>query len=81
MCNLCVYRQCSEHINATSRVVNYCTGNSNMYSSSFGVPVPQAEPHTSTLRHGEKTTQISLSPALQHVTVFPDRSVLVVDNH
>uniref|UniRef100_A0A669D5C8 Phospholipid-transporting ATPase n=1 Tax=Oreochromis niloticus TaxID=8128 RepID=A0A669D5C8_ORENI len=64
---------CPEHIIAASRVVNDCTGNSNMHSSSFGVPLPQAGPQTSALRHGEKThkntaflTLMSPSSSLQH---------------
>lgn len=56
-CATCVseYRQCPEHITATGRVVNDCTGNSNLHSSSFGFPLPQGGPQTSALRHGEKT--------------------------
>lgn len=75
MCNLCVYRYCSEHVIATCGVVNYCAGNSNMHSSSFGVPVTQAEPHASTLRHGEKKNpDFSVLCITTCVSVFPDRS-------
>lgn len=67
MC-VCEYRQRPEHITATSRVVNYCIGNSNMYSSSFGIPLPQGGPQTSALRHGEKTLMCP-SPSLQHASM------------
>lgn len=75
MC-VCESRQCPEHFIATCRVVNYCTGNSNMHSSSFGIPLPQGGPQASALRHGEKThtntrflTLMCPHSSLQHVSV------------
>lgn len=55
------YRQCSEYTIAASRVVDDCTGNGNLCSSSFGIPLPQVGPQTSVLRHGEKNNNTHVS--------------------
>lgn len=60
MCSLCFCfecRQCPEYTVAASRVVNYCAGDSNMYSSSFSIPLPQGGSQTSARRHGKKGTR------------------------
>lgn len=56
-CLLCLCfecRQCPEYSVAASRVVNYCAGHSNMYSSSSSIPLPQGGPQTSARRHGKR---------------------------
>lgn len=75
VCCVCEYRQCPEHIIAASCLVNDCAGNSNMHSSSFGIPLPQGGPQTSARRCGEKThekkTQVSDS----------DESIISISTH
>lgn len=83
VCCVCEYRQCPEHIIAASCVVNDCTGNSNMHSSSFGIPLPQGGPQTSARRRGEKThekntkfwTAMSPSSPFRHMSRLPGSSL------